>query len=93
MRRPYGGVGRWLPYAGVAVILLSALLTGIYMMTVLVRAYFPKIGETVADDKVTDPTWKMLVPLIVFTVVILVIGVNPAPLMECLMKIGGEVGV
>lgn len=88
-----GGVGRWLPYAGVAVILLSALLTGIYMMTVLVRAYFPKIGETVADDKVTDPTWKMLVPLIVFTVVILVIGVNPAPLMECLMKIGGEVGV
>ena len=92
-----GGAGRWLPYMGVAVILLSALLTGIYMMTVLVRAYFPKTGEAGAmqetDKSVTDPTWKMLLPLVVFTAVILAIGVHPAPLMEFLMKIGGEVGV
>ena len=92
-----GGVGRWLPYMGVAVILLSALLTGIYMMTVLVRAYFPKTGEGGAmqetDKSVTDPTWKMLLPLVVFTAVILAIGAHPAPLMEFLMKIGGEVGV
>ena len=33
--------GGWLPYAGVGVILYSALMTGIYMMSVLVRAYFP----------------------------------------------------
>ncbi len=33
----------WLPYAGVGVILYSALMTGIYMLTVLIRAYFPKI--------------------------------------------------
>lgn len=34
----------WLPYAGVAVILYSALMTGIYMLTVLIRAYFPQIS-------------------------------------------------
>ena len=36
--------GTWLPYVGVAVILYSALMTGIYMLTVLVRAYFPKVA-------------------------------------------------
>lgn len=111
-----GAVGRWLPCAGVVVILISALLTGIYMMTVLVRAYFPKAaqaaeamvpgssreGEPAEPDMaseetnggidVTDPTWRMLVPLVIFTVVIVVIGVHSAPLMEILMRIGGEVG-
>ena len=78
------------------------------MMTVLVRAYFPKAAEAVPAGKkhggkpqvnegadgmeVTDPTWKMLVPLVIFTVMIVVIGVHSAPLMELLMKIGGEVG-
>lgn len=102
-----GAVGKWLPYAGVAVILLSALLTGIYMMTVLVRAYFPKIAkigeETVSGSsadlsdgetqkEITDPTWRMLVPLLIFTAVIVFIGVNPTPLTNLLMMIGGEVG-
>jgi len=116
-----GPVGWWLPCVGVAVILFSALMTGIYMMTVLVRAYFPKVAEAAADNvsvtamggngkkkakagaglgnqaaghdtEVTDPTWKMLVPLMVFTAVILIIGVHSAPLMELLMRIGGEVG-
>lgn len=45
--------GGWLPFAGVAVILYSALMTGIYMLTVLVRAYFPghiaAAGRHVAD--------------------------------------------
>ncbi len=33
--------GIWLAYAGVGVILYSALMTGIYMLSVVVRAYFP----------------------------------------------------
>ena len=37
-----GNQGGFLPYAGVFVILYSALMTGIYMLTVLVRAYFPR---------------------------------------------------
>lgn len=91
--------GSVLSYIGVAVILYSALMTGIYMMTVLVRAYFPKIAgqaaddeETKKDNEVTDPSLAMLVPLVVFSAVILLIGLHSAPLVELLMMIGGEAG-
>lgn len=97
-----GTAGRWLPYVGVAVILYSALMTGIYMLTVLVRAYFPKIsaavmpcgGEMDAEGSAAkcDPNWMMLVPLLIFVVAILLIGVHSAPLMELLTAIGGEAG-
>lgn len=104
--------GRWLPYVGVAVILYSALMTGIYMLTVLVRAYFPNVTLALASEgdrkakkeagkrsgaetpaaAATDPTWRMLVPLVVFSVVIVIIGVHSAPLTQFFMRIGGEVG-
>jgi len=84
-----GAKGR-LAYAGVAVILYSALMTGIYMLTVLVRAYFPKIsGERIAEGY-RDPGWMMLVPLLIFAAVILGLGLHFAPLMELLGEIGGE---
>ena len=98
----------WLAYVGVAVILYSALMTGIYMLTVLVRAYFPKLvvsgadagaektgparHGSVAESTITDPNWMMLVPLIIFAAVILVIGLHSASLMEYLTCIGGEAG-
>lgn len=91
------GSGMWLPAAGVAVILYSALMTGIYMLTVLVRAYFPNTGETGGADKVAaagtetcDPGWRMLVPLFIFAAVILVIGLHSGPLTDLLAAIGGE---
>lgn len=96
----------FLPLAGVAVILYSALMTGIYMFTVLVRAYFPKVsrmaeGNTAeispadaadAPAGVTDPNWRMLVPLLMFVLGILVLGLHSAPLMDFLNLIGGEAG-
>ena len=85
----------WLPYAGVAVILYSTLMTGIYMLTVLVRAYFPKNGaeyEARPDQPVRDPGWMMLLPLLIFAVMILGIGLHSAPLMKLFNAIGGEMG-
>lgn len=98
----YGGGWGYLPYAGCAVILYSALMTGIYMVTVLVRAYFPKIC-TVADgagenpekseeQKITDPNWMMVVPLVAFAAAVIVLGVHSGPLMVFLKAIGGEAG-
>lgn len=104
--------GSGLGLAGVAVILYSALMTGIYMMTVMVRAYFPSLmgkgadGEEAAGNEasadsgrsstqeaaVTDPGWKMTVPLVIFAAAILVIGLHSAPLMNLLTMIGGEAG-
>lgn len=97
----------WLPLAGVFVLLYSALMTAVYMLTVLVRAYFPQMecgirrtlqedetGMDVvwADSAVTDPNWMILMPLVIFAVAIVVLGLHSAPLMQALTAIGGEAG-
>lgn len=88
--------GSWLPCAGVAVILYSALMTGIYMLTVLVRACFPKREkqrtETEPERKYRDPGWMMLVPLLIFAALILFWGLHSSSLMRLLTEIGGEAG-
>ena len=86
--------------AGVAVILYSALMTGIYMMTVIVRAYFPRREQPAEETEgggegfaaSLDPNWMMLFPLVVFAVMIILLGMCPAPVMAVLTAIGGEAG-
>lgn len=90
-----GSMG-FLGIAAVGVLLYSAGMTAIYMLTVLVRAYFPKIaqvmGSTVSQTETAeDPNWLMILPLAVFAVVILFFGLHSQPLIAFLMKIGGEV--
>ena len=51
----------------VSVLLYSALMTGVYMMTVTVRALFPNHGEkAVSPVKRTEPGWRMLAPMVLF---------------------------
>lgn len=72
-----------LAWSGVACLLVSALLTAIYMLTVVVRAFFPGKDfdyTTVAEAK--DPNWKMLVPLFAFTLFIVLFGVYSQPIVE-----------
>lgn len=60
---------------GIACLLISALLTAIYMLTIVVRAFFPvKDFDQSTLAGITDPNWKMLVPLFVFTFFIAVFG-------------------
>lgn len=60
---------------GIACLLISALLTAIYMLTIVVRAFFPvKDFDQSTLAGITDPNWKMLVPLFVFTFFIVVFG-------------------
>ncbi len=66
-----------LAYAGVAALLISALLTAIYMMTIVMRAFFP--GEDFNYDSVKqykDPNWQMLLPLCIFAVMIVFFGLK-----------------
>ncbi|MCI9360710.1 MAG: proton-conducting membrane transporter [Hungatella sp.] len=87
--------GGWFPYAGVAVILYSALMTAFYMLTVVIRAYFPKAesGQGIKKGKdFHDPNWMMLLPLVIFVAVIVAIGLHSAPLMHLFLSIGGEAG-
>lgn len=72
-----------LAYVGIGALLVSAILTAVYMLTIVMRAFFPPQGfdyETIQD--VEDPNWLMILPLSLFCVAMLVIGVHPQPLLS-----------
>ncbi len=80
--------GNPLAYAGVAALLVSALLTAIYMLTIVVRAFCPgKDFDYGAISDVEDPNWMMLVPLAVFAAVMFVFGLHSGPVTELLWEI------
>ena len=67
--------GNTLACWGIVCLLVSALLTAIYMMTIVVRAFFPvKDFDVSTLAGIKDPSWKMLVPLFVFTIFIIGFG-------------------
>ena len=75
-------------WIGVAALLISALLTAIYMLTIVVRAFFP--GKDFDYDRlpdVKDPGWRMLVPLVFFVVMMIVFGLCSGQVMELLQEI------
>jgi len=73
--------GNGLAIAGIAALLISAILTAIYMLGVVSRAYFPKNDAvTIADAK--DPGWKMCVPIAVCAAVTVILGIFATPMVE-----------
>jgi multicomponent Na+:H+ antiporter subunit D len=81
-----------LAYAGVAALLISALLTAIYMLTIVVRAFFPgKDFDYGTIRDVEDPNWMMLVPLFLFVAVIVLFGLHSGPVIELLRDVAGVV--
>lgn len=72
-----------MPLIGVGVLIVSAVLTAIYMLEVVIRAFFPAKDENRADNVKTekcDPTFRMLIPLFAFVIMMLVLGLHPAGL-------------
>ncbi len=70
-----------LAYVGVAALLVSALLTAIYMLTISVRAFFPgRNFDYAAIADVKDPGWKMVLPLALFAAAMLLCGICSHPL-------------
>lgn len=81
-------------YAAVGVLLYSALMTAVYIMTVVIRAWFPSRGyDKISGEKnctsrdITDPNWEMKLPLGIFAAAILVLGVYSEPLMHILREV------
>ena len=70
-------------YFGIGCILVSALLTAIYMMGTVIHAFFPeKNFDYGMLAGVTDPGWRMCVPLLVFSVSTVALGMFAGPLVE-----------
>jgi len=72
--------GDVLSYVGIGGLLVSALLTAIYMLTIVVRAFFPvKDTDFSKISGYKDPNYKMTLPLIVFTIAVIIFGVYSQP--------------
>jgi multicomponent Na+:H+ antiporter subunit D len=75
--------GNVLAYVGIAGLLLSAFLTAIYILSVVVRAYFPKNQTELAElETARDPSWRMCLPLVVCAVSVIVLGFCSEPLID-----------
>ena len=70
---------------GIAVF-VSAMLTVVYMFSVVIKAYFPGNGETLCDSG-KDPGWMETVPMVVFGVLMLLTGLFPQLLTEGLASV------
>lgn len=80
--------GTVLSYIGIAALLISALLTAIYMMTIVVRAFFPgKAFDYSTIRDVSDPNWMMLLPLFVFAAAMFVFGLHSEPIVHALESV------
>ena len=81
--------GSVLSIAGVGVLLLSALFTAIYMLTVVIRAFFPEREFAYSSlEGIHDPGWYMLVPLFLFCIGIVFFGLYSTPVVDLIMTIG-----
>ena len=75
--------GNILSYFGIVCLLISALLTAIYMLNIVVRAYFPGCGFNYdAIKTVKDPGWKMCLPLLICAVGVICLGLCSGRLVQ-----------
>lgn len=76
-------------YIGVAALLISALLTALYMLTMSIRAFFPgnEFDYSKVDD-CEDPGWMMILPLGIFMVAMLIYGLFPRVILNRIIGIG-----
>ena len=83
--------GGTLAYAGVGALLVSALLTAIYMLSIVVRAFFPgKEFDYSKVKDVEDPNWMMLLPMGTAVLFMIFLGLHSGPLTEVLEQIVEE---
>lgn len=75
--------GGFAPYLGVAALLISAVLTAVYCLQIVVTAYFPgKDFDASVNDGVKDPNWYMLLPICLFALLMIYFGCNPQPIID-----------
>ena len=75
-------------YFGIGALLISALLTAIYLMNIVVHAFFPEKGfDEGSLLGVADPGVRMCLPLLIFAVCTITLGLFSEPLVGFLQRI------
>lgn len=80
--------GGWAGYAGAAALIVSTVLTTLYMMTSVIRFYFP-LREAPCVTERSEADWRMLLPLAVLTALIIGLSLASGSLIDLLSGIGG----
>lgn len=84
-----GGV---LAYLGAAALLVSGLLTAVYMMGIVVRAFFPgKDFDISRCGERKDPGWRMLVPIGAAVAAMVWFGLHAGPVIRMLESVAAAV--
>ncbi|MGN0506027.1 MAG: complex I subunit 5 family protein [Lachnospiraceae bacterium] len=77
-----------LAWVGIAVLLISAVLTAVYLFSIVIKAYFPGPGFNEATiAQVEDPNAYMKVPMVILCVVIVLLGMFSTPLVSYLEQV------
>ena len=72
--------------------MLQRLLTAIYMLTIVARAFFPKGEYDIrVNTGISDPGVRMLIPLYIFAIAMTLLGINSTYLINFLMSIVGGI--
>ena len=79
--------GTVLGFAGMGVLIISAVLTAIYLLKPAVTAFALPEDEPVSSVKKDDPGWQMKLPLIVLCVTMLVLAFFSQPLIAFLSQV------
>ncbi len=79
--------------AGVAIttLIVSAILTAIYLFSVVIAMYFRPLNAEMAqfEEQKKDPSWMMKLPFAILAVTVIVLGVYSGPLVTFLKDIAG----
>ena len=75
-------------YIGTACLIAAAFFCAVYTLSVSVRAYFPMEGtDRWRERGLTDPGWRMLVPIGLFSTFNILLGILPGPVLGFLGKV------
>lgn len=85
---PEAGV---LGLVGVAILMVSALLTAGYLMSIVLNAFFPGRDFNYAALQKKEPNYLMTVPLVLLSIAVVGFGMMPTPLLDIISSISGMI--
>ena len=76
-------------WLGPVILLVSALLTAGYLLTISIRAFLPDKSEKDLPVEKCEAGWRMTVPMLVMTALSVGLGVWPGPLLDTVNALAG----
>lgn len=81
--------GLMVGWVGAAALIVSALLTALYMMTIIFSVYIPRVKHPSELHQNQDPNWMMKGPLVALAVLCVCISLFSQPLLELVAHLIG----